>query len=293
MMELEEGNHAPADHIDRRIASSVGFVEMNGVKVRIVRSDSAGYVAEVINGCERASRKFYVRADMDQAVREACGRIRDWAEYDVKVSKGKSCRREMGVTVHCMDRTDKAFTLVVKREVAREGDSAESMLPGLGVKDWKYWCIGTNEDVTTEPNGEGLTPAQVEENFNDHCDVENRIKQVKSDAGVGRLPTSELGANRVYAYIMATLHNLFELFKFECLPESYMNKRLSTVVRELLLAPGKVSIKGHRMVIDLAVYCKWMVELYQGILRVIREEVRTLERAAVPMSFGELIYRRE
>jgi hypothetical protein len=294
MAELEEGNHAPADNIGRRIASCVKFAKKNGIEVRTVRSDSAGYESGVINGCESAQCKFYVRADMNRAVREACERIHDWTDYDVEVSKGKTSRREIGTTVHCMEKTKSAFTLVVKREVLREKrEKPQIALPELVETNWKYWCIATNESVKTGKEDEGLTPAEVEENFNDHCNVENRIKQIKSDAGVGRLPTSELGANRVYAYVMAMLHNLFEMFKYECLPAEYKNKRLSTIVREILLAPGKIVVQGHKMVIDLAVYFKWAVELYQGILKAIKERVRALPRVASPPSFGEMIFHRE
>lgn len=101
-----------------------------------------------------------------------------------------ACERVGKTAVHCMDRTREAFTLVVNREVRRETkENQAEMLPGLMATKWKYWCIATNEDVKTGREDEGLTPAQVEERFNDHCNVENRIKQVKSDAGLGRLPT--------------------------------------------------------------------------------------------------------
>jgi hypothetical protein len=192
-----------------------------------------------------------------------------------------------------MERTDAAFTLVVKREISREKVGSQNALPGLGAPIYKYWCIATNESVASESGDDGLTPGQVEEIFNDHCDVENRIKQLKSDTGIGRLSTSELEANRVYVYIMAMLHNLFELFKFECLPGSYRNKRLTTVVRELLLVPGKIVVRGHRMVIDLPVYQKWMVGVYREILRKIKEDVRALARSGSPPSFAEMIFRRD
>jgi len=293
MAELEKGNHSPSDSIARRIGSCIGFAERYGVNVRTVRNDSAGYESAVINACERAGRKFYVRADADCAVRRACESIGDWACYDVGVSKGKTCQREMGTTVHCMDRTDAAFTLVVKRELSREKSKPQNVLPGLVGTSYKYWCIATNESVASESGDHGLTPAQVEEIFNDHCDVENRIKQLKSDAGIGRLSTSELGANRVQVYIMAMLHNLFELFKFECLPLYYRKKRLPTVVRELLLTPGKIAVHRHRMVIDLPVYLKGLVGLYRSILRVIKENVRALAISGSPPSFGQLIFRRD
>lgn len=293
MAETEKGNHSPSDGIGKRIDSCIEFARKYRKEVKVVRSDSAGYQSDVINACETARRRFYVRADVDPAVRRACEGIGDWKHYDVRISRDRVCDREMGTAVHCMDRTKAAFSLVVKREVSREDPKSVNTLPGLEAPKYKYWCIATNESVKTAPTDDGLTPAEIEEVFNDHCNVESRIKQLKSDTGIGRLPTSELGANRVYVYIMAMLHNLFELFKLECLPSSYKNKRLPTVVREFLLVPGRIVVQSHRMVIDLPVYLKWMVESYQEVLRAIREDVLALARPVSRPSFGDLIYRRE
>ena len=292
--ELEMGNHSPGDHIEKRIGSAIEFAGRYGVEVSTLRSDSAGYTSEVVNAAQRAGRRFYVRADVDCAVRSACERVRDWREYEVRLSKGQTALREMAAAVHCMDRTQNAFNLVVKREELWGKEGTQQVLTGLSAPGYKYWCIATNERVKMGPEerGEGLTPSEVEEMFNDHCDVENRVKQLKSDAGIGRLPTSEMSANRVYVYIMALLHNLFELFKLECLSSRHGNKRLPTIVREVLQVPGRIVVRGHRMIVDLPVYVRHLVQEYREILRAIAQDVRALPRCASPPSGSQIIFRR-
>jgi len=294
MAELERGNHSPSDNIGLRIESCIELASRHGKDVSVVRTDSAGYTSSVINACENACRKFYVRADMDSAVRRACAAIKEeeWLDYEVETSKGVAAR-VLAATVHCMEGTEKAFSLVVKREILRAKDGAHPALTGLDTQAYKYWCIATNEVVKVEGSDEGLTPAQIEEAFNDHCVVENRVKQMKTDAGAGRLPTSEMSANRVYVYIMAMLSNLFELFKVECLPAVYGNKRLPTLVRELFLIPSKIVVRGHRMLIDLPVYLKHLVPIYEQALRAIRENVRALAMPESGLSFSRMIFRRD
>ncbi len=291
MAELEYGNHFPSDHISQRVNSCISFSEMWGAKVDTVRSDSAGYQSEVINACEKADKTFYLRARADSAVQDAYARINDWAFYPVEMSKGKTSRHEMGTKVHSMNKTDKAFTLVVKREAKREDVGAQPKLPRLDGVNWSYWGIATNSKVKVDEWDDGLTPEQVEEKYNNHADVENRIKQLKSDTGIGRLSTSELGANRVYVYIMALLHNMNELFKFQCLPGSFKSKRLPTIMRELFRVPGKITLSAHKMIVDLPVYMRHLVIVYRDILRIIKQDVRALCISASSLAYAELIFR--
>jgi hypothetical protein len=294
MAELERGNHSPSDNIALRIESCIELARTYGIDVSALRTDAAGYTSAVINACENAGRKFYVRADMDYAVKRACAAIdkEQWKDCTVETSKGKA-PRQMAATVHCMNGTERAFNLVVKRELVRAKDGAHPALTGLDAQAYKYWCIATNEDVKIDSSDDGLTPAEIEEEFNDHCDVENRVKQIKTDAGAGRLPTSEMSANRVYVYIMGMLSNLFELFKVECLPPEYRNRRLPTIVRDLFLIPGRILVKGHRMLIDLPVYLKHLVAVYQEALGAIKQDVRVLAMSKSPPAFSQMIFRRD
>ncbi|MBI2843444.1 MAG: hypothetical protein HYX78_08595 [Armatimonadetes bacterium] len=79
----------------------------------------------------------------------------------------------------------------------------------------------------------------------------------------------------------------------ECLSEEHGNKRLPTIVREIMLVPGRIVVKGHRMMIDLPVYLRHLVKEYRKILERIATGVRALPRCAFPVSFSQVIFRRE
>ncbi len=211
MAELEAGNHAPADSIEGRVASCFELCWRWGVPVLQFRSDSAAYVGGVMNECFRRSITFYIRADNDVAVRRAYSTVDKWREP--KTEGGEPAGYELGTTVHCMERTDEAFTLVAKRELAENAsfkENGQCELEGLEKTDYRYFSVATNEVVDEE----GATPEMIVATYNKRGNMENRIKQLVSDTQAGRLPTSDLDANRIYFYIMACLHNLIELFKY-------------------------------------------------------------------------------
>jgi hypothetical protein len=74
-----------------------------GKRIVAVRADSAAYQAAIFNWCEVTGKLFAIGADQDAAVKAAIVGIpeSDWKTF-----------RE---TIHCMNKTDKAFRLIVLR----------------------------------------------------------------------------------------------------------------------------------------------------------------------------------
>jgi len=80
-----------------------------------LRSDSAGYMAAVINACNELGVKFVIAADQDAAAKKLIRKARE---------AGKWCRlydreheptdREYATAIHCMEKTA-AFTLIILR----------------------------------------------------------------------------------------------------------------------------------------------------------------------------------
>lgn len=310
MAELEEGNHSPSDHIGERLRSAVEVCERGGKEVKVIRSDSAGYESGVINDCREAGRDFYIRADLDSAVRAACAGIKNWRNYEIEIAGGQRRTVELGFCVHAMEKTKEAFTLVVERQPLKEKDEQQEVLPGIEGVRYKYTVTATSAEVVMpEEKAEAMcsaaeaaresgsrtrtikTPVEVVETYNDRGDSENRIKELKADVGIDRLPTRELEANRVCMYLRAMFHNLFELFKYECLEPGDRGKRLPTVMRELLHVPGKVTLKAHKLTLDLAVHMKRRVAHFLRLLEIMRKKIRALR--VKRLGCGELIYRHQ
>ena len=77
-----------------------------GKRIVAVRADSAAYQAALFNWCEVTGKLFAIGADQDAAVKVAITGI---PESDWKTFRDG----EIAETIHCMNKTDKAFRLIV------------------------------------------------------------------------------------------------------------------------------------------------------------------------------------
>lgn len=162
--EFREGNDSPG-------ARNLDFIKCcqrqmpKGKRIKFVRSDSAAYQSKVFNHCEREGIGFAIGADMDSAVKDNIKTIsdKDWRRYrDGHIAE----------TVHSMEKTKKAFRLIVLRRPYQR-ELFEGTEPGEN-----YTVIATNlegpaEDVLRWYNRRG------------ECS-ENRIKELKLGFGMER-----------------------------------------------------------------------------------------------------------
>src|SRR5450830_338035 len=127
--EFREGNAAPA-------AGNLEFLQVcegampKGKRIGAVRADSAAYQAAIFDWCEKTGKVFAIGADQDVAVKTAIAAIPEsnWTRFR---------DGEIAETVHCMNKTKKAFRLVVMRR-AREQDVFGDHAP------YRYHAIASN-----------------------------------------------------------------------------------------------------------------------------------------------------
>jgi len=105
--EFREGNVAPAS---RNLAFIKYCVRQmpKGERITALRSDSAAYQADSINYCEENGIYFAIGADLDTSVLTAIEAIPedDWKPYK---------NGYIAETIHCMEKTEEAFRLIVIR----------------------------------------------------------------------------------------------------------------------------------------------------------------------------------
>jgi len=299
MAELESGNHSPSDNIDKRVVSCFELCREQGIELQQFRSDSAAYVGEVMNECSRRSITFYIRADNDEAVRRAYGTVGEWRKpkTDKAVADAPEAYEayELGTAVHCMATTNEAFTLVAKRELVEKNSSEKSgqcELDGLENTDYKYFSVATNEAVDEDSQDAAGLKAIVT-TYNKRGNMENRIKQLVSDAQAGRLPTSDLDANRIYFYVMTCLHNLMELFKYKCLDPECQKQRLPTLVRVLFRVPAVVALHARCLYLRLPIYKKQIARTYQEVLKKISALKTMFSKNERQLAFAQIVFRRD
>jgi hypothetical protein len=223
--EFREGNESPAT---RNLAFIKYCVRQmpKGKRITALRSDSAAYQAEIINYCEQEGIRFAIGADLDPSVLTA---IKTIPEDDWKPYKNGS----IAETIHCMEKTEKAFRLIVIRG-PYQGTLFYEQEPSL-----KYTVIATNRTESAE---------EVVAWYNQRGECsENRIKELKIGFGMERMPCGQCEANAVFFRIGTLAYNLFRLFTLTTLSPSWHRHQVQTVRWRLYQIAGKVVFHGGQV----------------------------------------------
>lgn len=240
--EFREGNDAPASR-------NLEFVKYccqqmpKSKKIAHLRADSATYQADVFNWCERKGITFAIGGQLDSATKKVINLITEdqWEEYgDKKIAE----------TVHCMEKTEKSFRLIVirrpiQRSIVEQEQEEDSV---------RYTVIATNREEPT---------SEVIKWYNRRGDTsENRIKDLKTGFGMERMPCGTFEANSVFFRIGVMAYNLFVLFKIMALPSSMLRCQIQTIRWLLYQTAGK--IVNHAGVLYLKV-CNEMHQVLDEI----------------------------
>jgi hypothetical protein len=234
--EFREGNASPA-------AGQVGFYKEckermpEGKRIARYRADSASYQAELINILDKDRVKFTITADQDTAVKKVIKSIpeEEWERPD------KECDYEIAVTVHSMNDTKKAFTLVIKREVVRETDLFEKE-----DERYRYYVIATNyEDEERDAKSILLF-------HNGRGDAENFNKELKIGLGMERMPSGQSHANAVFFRIGVIAYNLFIGFKRLTCPESWLRQTIATLRWKMIQVAGRIVRHAGQVILKIA-----------------------------------------
>jgi len=223
--EFREGNESPGGRNLEFLKQCVKQMP-KGKKIMAMRADSAAYQAEVINYCEGDGIEFAIGADLDEAVRAAIRSIPkgDWRLYE---------NGYIAETVHCMNKTKKAFRLIViRRPYQKElfGEAAERV---------KYSLIATNKTESAD----GVAGWY---NQRGECS-ENRIKDLKIGFGMERMPCGQFEANAIFFRIGVIAYNLYRLFLVKALGASWHRHQVQTVRWRLYQIAGKIIFHGGQV----------------------------------------------
>jgi Transposase DDE domain group 1 len=248
--EFREGNAAPA-------AGNLEFLQAcerampKGKEIKAVRADSAAYQAKVFNYCEETGKLFAIGADQDAAVKAAIAIIPqgEWKTFR---------DGEIAETVHCMNKTGKAFRLIVMRR-AQEQDLFEDRSP------YRYHAIASNR-----PNE---AAAATMEWYSQRGDAsENRIKDLKVGFGMEYMPCGTFAANAAFFAIGVLAYNLYLGFRSDALGSGWQRSQVQTVRWRLFQTAGKIVRHGRQTFLKIGAA---MLDLFAAIrercARIMRE----------------------
>lgn len=223
--EFREGNAAPA-------AGNLEFIRYcqqqlpSGKRIVALRADSAAYQAAILNECEATGKRFAIGADLDAAVKAVIAEIPEtaWAKWrDAEVAE----------TVHSMNKTQKAFRLIVVRR-PQQGDLFDESIPR-----YRYTAVASNRTESAAATLEWYAKRGETS--------ENRIKELKLGFGMERMPCGQFEANAVFFRLGVLAYNLFQGFKRWALQKEWRQHQVQTIRWRLYQIAGKVVRHAGRL----------------------------------------------
>ena len=246
--EFREGNVPPQDKNYEFTKKIVEKIKRTGKKIKNFRSDAAGYQAKLINYLSAEKIKWTITADQDMSVKEMIGIIpeSDWKQY--KDGDGIKRDREYTETVHCMNKSDEAFRMIVQRWLNPEQDLFKR------VEKYCYHVIATNY-LEEEKMAE-----EVIWWHNGRSNSENYNKELKNGFNLDYVPCGEFGANAVWFGLGILAYNFFIASKIYLFPSGWLKKTISTMRWQFIQMAGKIIRRSRYLIVRI---CGTLRETYK------------------------------
>ncbi|RPI58853.1 MAG: IS1380 family transposase, partial [Planctomycetaceae bacterium] len=152
----------------------------------------------------------------------------------------------IGETVHCMNKTDKAFRLVVIRR------PYQGRLFEQGEVSEKYTVIATNRTESAE---------KVVGWYNQRGQCsENRIKELKIGFGMERMPCGQFEANALFFRIGVLAYNVGRLFVQKTLDSTFQHHQVQTLRWKLYATAGKIVFRGRSIFLKVRRHLRGLFE---------------------------------
>ncbi len=128
------------------------------------------------------------------------------------------------------------YRFVVVRRPLREDDGGEQ-LTLFQMKRHSYQVLVTNLH---------LSPLHVWKFYNKRASIEQLIRELKGDYGIGHIPTRQFMANDTYFHLLLLAYNCVVWFQRTCLPPHMQAATLQRLREDLLVVPAHLTRTGNR-----------------------------------------------
>jgi len=239
--EFREGNASPGSRNLEFIKYCIRQMP-RGKRIKALRADAASYQADIINYCDQKEIEFAIGADLDEAVVRA---IQSLPEVQWRPYRGG----HIAETVHCMNRTKRAFRLMVVRRPCQGKLFGQEENLKL-----RYTAI-----VSNRPEAVGMVMDWYHQRG--ECS-ENRIKELKIGFGMERMPCGQTAANAMFFRIGAMAYNICRLFVLKTLAVGWHKHQVQTLRWRLFQTAGKVVDHANRVYLKV---CRRFCALFDEI----------------------------
>src|SRR5450759_382274 len=227
--ELRPGNAGTWDGSVELLETCFGNVPPDIREIR-VRADAGFGFNPVFDALESRPTQYAVVARLTQAFKRLLPGLR----YE-------SVNRvwEMGDFEHRSHGWQKARRFVVARRFLEE-EEVETTLFSMGRYIYRAW-------VTNLP----LTPAGIWHFYDGRAAMELRIRELREDFVLRKIPTASFAANALFLEIVRLAYNVVTAFRRSCLDESWQTLTLQKLRHKLFLIPGELTRPQNRPVLRL------------------------------------------
>ena len=146
---------------------------------------------------------------------------------------------EMAEFEHRLHGWPKARRFVVARRFI-QAEEAETTLFAMGRYIYRAWVTNLS-----------LTPAGIWHFYDGRAAIETRIRELREDFALRKIPTKSFAANALYLEIVRLAYNLVTAFQRSCLEESWQSLTLQKLRYKLFLIPGELTRPQNRPVLRL------------------------------------------
>lgn len=133
----------------------------------------------------------------------------------------------------------RARRIVVARRLIEEDDPQPTLF-AMGRYLYRVWLTNL-----------GLTPAGVWHFYDGRAAMEPRIRELREDFALRKIPTASFEANALYLEVIRLAYNLVTAFQRACLPESWHSDTLQKLRFKLFLLPGELTRPQNRPTLRL------------------------------------------
>lgn len=210
--------------------------------VKRIRVDKAVFDQKNLKEWEDSQVEYVVKVRMNQSVKKIIDYVNQhpayypWTEIDRTFSV-----TEITVPLPAWDRA-RRFVLI-RKKLPREIDG-QLTLDADFLFRYEYQAIVTSIDY--------LSPVEIFNEYNQRCDVENKIDELKDGFAFDQNSQQNRKCNELFLLIKMIACNLHNWFKRSMMPEDVQHHEISTFRRIFYGVPGNLLGKGKYRHISFA-----------------------------------------
>lgn len=227
---LEEGNHHSNFEFITFLKSCIDTLPASWY-IKRIRADRGFFDQKNFEYCEGKGYEYIVKAKMQKGVQKIIAYINkhpkqyQWSPIDKIFSVTE-------ITVPLPSWSKARRFILIKKSLPKT-DNGQLIFDEL---TYEYQAIVTNVDY--------LTPAEIFHDYNQRCNIENKIDELKQGFAFDKNSQINHKCNELFLLIKMIAYNLHNWFKRTFLPKDLRHHEISTVRRILYKVAGNIVGNG-------------------------------------------------